>query len=61
MKKIITLLLLILLQKIVVSQNVGIGTTDPFNKLHIVGTHQHQPPVLHLPQHKPKQCLGLVH
>jgi trimeric autotransporter adhesin len=37
MKKIIILLLFIVAQKIIVAQNVGIGTTEPYNKLHIVG------------------------
>jgi Head domain of trimeric autotransporter adhesin/Chaperone of endosialidase len=37
MKKIIILLLFIASQKIIVAQNVGIGTTEPMNKLQVQG------------------------
>jgi Chaperone of endosialidase/Head domain of trimeric autotransporter adhesin len=38
MKKIITLLVLIVIQQLVIAQNVGIGTIEPMNKMHIVGS-----------------------
>jgi trimeric autotransporter adhesin len=37
MKKIATLLLLMIFHQCIMAQNVGIGTTEPMNKMHIVG------------------------
>ncbi len=37
MKKIITVLIVIVIQQLAMAQNVGIGTTEPMNKMHIVG------------------------